>query len=312
MLVITDDVISETTLHAFHPPTHSSQILLLSQVSHDFLQLSNAARKMECGVIKNCDFRRTVILLFVLAGLTFMVTYNYVCFKVQPAIIFYTADKREALDHITTVNKQAATSGLKLDIEEDSPERVCDDPFCRDHLTVYEKRLYTECEGKVQKLAHGMMSKDNGCRFLVTKSRKPVALISFPGSGNTWVRQLLEQASGICTGSAMCDMSLRYSGFTGENINTGSTLVVKTHRPKPSWLFGAANYASRIEPKSSDAVYESAIIIVRNPMNAMVSEWNRIVANDFLRKTIRLHAHTKKVGKENFSKFKGYSSLCTS
>ena len=30
--------------------------------------------------------------------------------------------------------------------------------------------------------------------------RAAVALVSFPGSGNTWVRGLLEQASGICTG----------------------------------------------------------------------------------------------------------------
>ena len=57
----------------------------------------------------------------------------------------------------------------------------------------------------------------------MTNSRKPVALISFPGSGNTWVRQPLEGASGICTGSVMCDMSLRYDGFIGENVNSGSS-----------------------------------------------------------------------------------------
>ena len=30
--------------------------------------------------------------------------------------------------------------------------------------------------------------------------RGPVGLVSFPGSGNTWVRGLLQQATGICTG----------------------------------------------------------------------------------------------------------------
>ena len=35
--------------------------------------------------------------------------------------------------------------------------------------------------------------------------RAAVALVSFPGSGNTWVRGLLEQASGICTGK-LCDI----------------------------------------------------------------------------------------------------------
>ena len=30
--------------------------------------------------------------------------------------------------------------------------------------------------------------------------RYPIALASFPGSGNTWLRGLLEKATGICTG----------------------------------------------------------------------------------------------------------------
>ena len=28
----------------------------------------------------------------------------------------------------------------------------------------------------------------------------PVGLVSFPGSGNTWVRGLLQKATGVCTG----------------------------------------------------------------------------------------------------------------
>ena len=32
------------------------------------------------------------------------------------------------------------------------------------------------------------------------QGRAAVALVSFPGSGNTWVRGLLERATGICTG----------------------------------------------------------------------------------------------------------------
>ena len=38
------------------------------------------------------------------------------------------------------------------------------------------------------------------CRFMNGTGRAAVALASFPGSGNTWVRQLLEQATGVCTG----------------------------------------------------------------------------------------------------------------
>ena len=32
--------------------------------------------------------------------------------------------------------------------------------------------------------------------------RSEVALVSYPGSGNTWTRGLLEKATGVCTGTA--------------------------------------------------------------------------------------------------------------
>jgi len=45
-------------------------------------------------------------------------------------------------------------------------------------------------------------SLQNGtCRFIDGKSRAPVALVSYEGSGNTWMRGLLEKSTGICTGN---------------------------------------------------------------------------------------------------------------
>ena len=38
------------------------------------------------------------------------------------------------------------------------------------------------------------------CHFMNGTERAAVALVSFPGTGSTWVRGLLEQATGICTG----------------------------------------------------------------------------------------------------------------
>ena len=38
------------------------------------------------------------------------------------------------------------------------------------------------------------------CHFMNGRGRLPVALASFPGSGNTWVRGLIEKVTGICTG----------------------------------------------------------------------------------------------------------------
>ena len=46
-----------------------------------------------------------------------------------------------------------------------------------------------------------------------------IALASFPGSGNTWLRYLLQQATGILTGSVYYDMELMNSLFPGISIN---------------------------------------------------------------------------------------------
>ncbi len=57
-------------------------------------------------------------------------------------------------------------------------------------------------------------------------------LMSSPGNGNTWVRGLLEQVTGICTGAIYCDGDLRRDGFNGERLASGTVLVVKSHNTK--------------------------------------------------------------------------------
>ena len=58
-------------------------------------------------------------------------------------------------------------------------------------------------------------------RLWANSTRPRVALASFPGSGNTWMRYLLQQSTGILTGSVFADPSLKKSGF-GEGINNRS------------------------------------------------------------------------------------------
>ena len=60
-----------------------------------------------------------------------------------------------------------------------------------------------------------------------------VGIASFPGSGNTWVRYLLQQMTGILTGSVYEDGDLRRNGFKGEYHRSGKVLVVKTHEWGP-------------------------------------------------------------------------------
>ena len=58
-----------------------------------------------------------------------------------------------------------------------------------------------------------------------------VALASPPGSGNTWVRHLIQLATGYQTGSSFIDEELKNNGFPGEGIANGSVVAVKVHGP---------------------------------------------------------------------------------
>lgn len=138
------------------------------------------------------------------------------------------------------------------------------------------------------------------CHFSNRPLRQPVGLVSLPGSGNTWVRGLLETATGICTGAVYCDISLRGRGFIGEYIRSGRALVVKTHSVSPRWIRG---HWWNLESLGENAgIYGSAILLVRNPFDAFVAEWNRKVANKFRSHTTEMDSHIKAAGREWFGK----------
>ncbi|KAK2506029.1 hypothetical protein MC885_009435 [Smutsia gigantea] len=98
-------------------------------------------------------------------------------------------------------------------------------------------------------------------RFLPTKSRVFVALSSFPGAGNTWARHLIEHATGFYTGSYYFDGTLYNKGFKGEKDHWRSrrTICVKTHE------------SGRREIE----MFDSAILLIRNPYRSLVAEFNR-------------------------------------
>ena len=80
----------------------------------------------------------------------------------------------------------------------------CQLPKCMDNLSDFDKAWYDYCTQK-QKKAKERQSEEvkmltGDCEFMRGEGRAPVALASLPGSGNTWVRGLLEKATGICTG----------------------------------------------------------------------------------------------------------------
>ncbi|XP_006817743.1 sialate:O-sulfotransferase 1-like [Saccoglossus kowalevskii] len=85
------------------------------------------------------------------------------------------------------------------------------------------------------------------------KTKPFVGLASFPRSGNTWVRHLLELATGIYTGSLYNAIGLYRAGFIGEydDPELRRALVYKCH--------GFA------------LTFDSGIILIRNPYDSLIS-----------------------------------------
>lgn len=88
-----------------------------------------------------------------------------------------------------------------------------------------------------------------------------IALASFPGSGNTWVRYLIERATGVYTGSYYDDGDLYNKGYRGEREpwTKRNTIAVKTHRFDEEHI----------------SAFDGAILIIRDPYKAILSEHNR-------------------------------------
>ena len=57
----------------------------------------------------------------------------------------------------------------------------------------------------------------------------------------------------------------------GENVHDGSVLVVKTHTSDYQWK------DARLEERNrDDALYGSAIFLIRNPLDAIITERHRL------------------------------------
>ena len=103
------------------------------------------------------------------------------------------------------------------------------------------------------------------------KESKVTALASWPGSGNTWLRVMVEEGTRVYTGSVYDGESLR-AAFPGENHDGATTIAVKTHHPcSGSW--GTVTFSTDCDRA------HSSILVVRNPFNAMKAEFNREETN---------------------------------
>ena len=136
-----------------------------------------------------------------------------------------------------------------------------------------------------------------------------VALVSLPGSGNTWVRGLLERSTNICTGSMWCDPNLRATHFCAEGSHSRRTLVVKNHDPTIRWrgevLPNLPNFSESNKPE-----FDGAIFVHRDPFDAIVADRNREIGYTLWERAIdenhilnsSIGHHVQSFGVEYFSK----------
>lgn len=96
-------------------------------------------------------------------------------------------------------------------------------------------------------------------KYIDPPSNTVTALVSYPGSGNTWLRYLIQQATGVYTGSIYTDYGLIKNGFPAENVVDGSVIVVKTH----------------MKGQNEREKFNKAIILLRSPAKAIQAEFNR-------------------------------------
>ena len=179
----------------------------------------------------------------------------------------------------------------------------CGDKMCSEFLTSDDVEHFQYCFRQMK-----LPTKINKytCHF-INSTKSPIALASFPGSGNTWVRGLLQDTTGtcICTGGVHCDTVLMRNGYPGEYIRSGVVLVVKTHQIDPRWTevhYDSPPSLGYFKTLKDVPVYRAAIFLVRNPFDALVAEWHR-------RQTVNFsdnHVHT--IGEEYFSELR--SRMC--
>ena len=106
-------------------------------------------------------------------------------------------DKLKVKEPTSTKTKELPVHTLK------SMRKNCSDTLCLKHLSGKERGYFDECTQRTIAFEYkfGPITNSGQCRFQNGTGRVPVALASFPGSGNTWVRGLLEKVTGFCTGN---------------------------------------------------------------------------------------------------------------
>ena len=213
-------------------------------------------------------------------------------------------NKSDSEEIVITTLRPLSTSVTRRKLRPTVPIKkapICIIDNCEEFLSIADKFAVTRCRRDTLKHPGVIHVKKGTCRFLSDHSRQPVALVSSEGSGNMWLRGLLERSTGICTGFSYCDYEARARGFAGEGVNSGQVLVVKTHLAPTQWIGNERKV-------KWEGLYDSAVFLIRNPARSLIAEWNRRMSTKLKMDTYHFHpdfndSHTNVVSEDFFCKF---------
>lgn len=109
------------------------------------------------------------------------------------------------------------------------------------------------------------------------QKRHPPMLYTFPGSGNTWCRLLVEFGTGIYTGSVYNDQSLLHS-LPGEFTCNSQVSVIKIHphtHPFEGLRTGNFNSDANKCKRGGIDKLRRAVLLIRDPFDSIWSEFQR-------------------------------------
>lgn len=112
-----------------------------------------------------------------------------------------------------------------------------------------------------------------------SERRLPPMLYTFPGSGNTWARLLIEHSTNILTGSVYNDAKL-LKALPGEFKCNYEVSVVKVHphtHPFEGLRTGKFNSDAEKCKKGKIKGFQKAILLIRDPFDSIWSEYQRRV-----------------------------------
>ena len=255
------------------------------------------------AVIRSCKLKKTMLVSILIAGMTLISLYSSTVLVQKHETTTFESGSihnervpKHALLQPEISNRSRPHRLTTPDHRRLIKKSICTKPLCTEFLTVKDLIHFRYCVKKAQLLKEPQISL--GCHFMNGNGRDPVALASYSGSGNTWVRGLLQGITGLCTGGIYCDVTLRQRGFPGERIVSGTVLVVKTHQTDPWWI--GIDYTNvthtYFKKRSQVPFYSSGIFIVRNPFHAIIADRNRKVNKD------TAENHIMQLGKEEFGK----------